>query len=118
MIHTHSFHIPLHALTVLIEFNPLQLKVKLSELKLQVNALDFHVLIFQFIVSMIVMVFVMTIPVVTVSVMTAITVLVVMTISVMVISSVFATDCHPLGLGFPLRELTLFNGSLDGLHHF
>ena len=56
--------------------------------------------------------------VVTISVMTAIVALVVMTISVVVIASVFATDCHPLGLGFPLRELTLFNGSLDGLHHF
>ncbi len=66
------------------------------------------------IVMVIIMIIVISVFVMTLSVMTVI----VMTVTVMVIVSVLATDCHPLGLGFPLGELALRNGPLDGLHHF
>ncbi len=83
------------------------------------HAFDLKVHLLQIIFLVIVMVvfmviIVMTPLVMTVSVMTVI----VMTSLIMPIVSVLATDCHPLGFGFPLGELALRNGPLDGLHHF
>ena len=81
------------------------------------HAFDLKVHLLQIILLVLVMVIVMAnimIIVMTPLVMTVI----VMTPLIMPIVSVLATDCHPLGFGFPLGELALRNGPLDGLHHF
>ena len=83
------------------------------DLKVHLLQIIFLVLV-MVIVMVIIMIIVMTPLVMTVSVMTVI----VMTPLIMPIVSVLATDCHPLGFGFPLGELALRNGPLDGLHHF
>jgi len=77
------------------------------------------------VMSLILMVIVVTFPIVTISVMSLIVMLIMMptmvfmpAAPVVVFVSTLATDCHPLGLGLSLRELPLFNGPLDGLHHF
>lgn len=134
VIHVHPVNIPLHALTVLIEFDPLHFKVKLSKLDLQVHALDIQMHLFEFILAMIVMVVIMvfsivmivmvlvvvsmTITVMAVVMLITMSVVVVMpAFPVMVVVSTLTMDCHPLRLGFLLRELALGNGTLDGFHH-
>ena len=115
-IHTHSFHIPFHALTVLFKFDFLQFKMKLFKFNLHVDAFNVQMLIFQFIVSMIVMVFVMPLvvmvfamptPVVTVFVMAI--VIVIMVTSMSPISFVMTT-MMPVILFFTITVMPLANG--------
>jgi len=108
-IHTHSFHIPFHALTVLFKFNFLQFKMKLFKFNLHMNAFNFHMLIFQFIVTMIVMVVVMPTPVVTAFVM-AILVIPFLTITFMPLANGHANPFEP---GFLLGKFSILDALLQ-----